>query len=201
MSRIPLVALLSLASFVSIASPASAQDVAPISFRSATPDVTLHVRTGTTAVPVMMGDGRGGATTGIVYRGVYRRLCTAPCEIMVARGQHQLALSLGVGGEQDVGQLVSITGPSTLYAEYTSHREARIAGWLTFAVGVASGLALILAGVIQPVLELTARGFELRDPHIAMLVTGGVALALGVSIGLTFGLQRDAVSISVGPQD
>jgi hypothetical protein len=131
-------------------------------------------------------------------------ICTAPCETRIEPGTHRLAISRGTGGPALLPAMTRIDGDSLLTLRYTSRTTERVAGWLTFGVGVAGGLAMTGAGFWMMLMsdydyDTGVRTNEDSDAGLALLIAGGsIALVSGV-VGMIFAFLSDVPELDVQP--
>ncbi|MFK7990538.1 MAG: hypothetical protein AB8I08_31240 [Sandaracinaceae bacterium] len=117
----------------------------------------------------------------------FRPLCRAPCETALPPGNHRLALARGDDTPIPAASL-DITGPATLYGEYTDNVGIRIAGWTTLIVGVAAGLSMMLFPVFDDAL------LNSDELYVYLGIGGGIAIVAAI-IGAPLGFVEDAATI------
>jgi hypothetical protein len=163
---------------------AHAQPSARISFHSEPAGVTLHRRTGTVALPVMI-----GRVPGIIRRGLYADVCISPCEAFLPSGQQRLALSLGGGVPHELATPIPIYGDTTIDGRYVSRSDERLAGALTIGAGILIALPLFLGGLLAP------SSFMFEEGHVALMITSGAIALGGILAGVILLYQHDYASI------
>lgn len=142
----------------------------------------FHLVTGTATATAW---GPGGLARARGYD--FRALCRAPCETRLPTGHQRLALSVGDNTPIPASSL-DITGPGTLFGEYTDRSGARVAGWTTLVIGVAAGLSLMLVPVFeQSLLD--------SDALYAFLGIGGAVAIVAAVVGAPLGFMEDGATV------
>jgi hypothetical protein len=132
---------------------------------------------------------------GEVVTKTYQPICEAPCDATLLSGRYRMALSLSGGKPVDVAQPIQLTGDSVVEGRYVDKRHLRRAGWVTFAVGAVTGMALMFASVdyrYDPYY-----GDQLRYP--AMFYTGLGIMASSIIAGSVLAAQNDEAHVTVYP--
>jgi len=101
--------------------------------------LTFHLKTDLTTVHI---GGRPGM--GIVYK----RLCTAPCEVKLEPGSYRFGLSLDENSVVDADSVANVSGRSTLVGRYTSYKAALISGVVLAILAEVVG-AVVIAHTTQ----------------------------------------------------
>jgi hypothetical protein len=104
-------------------------------------------------------------------------------------GAYQFALSLDGKRPVRLDQIATIKGSSRLEGQYESHAGLRSAGWSIFAVSIAVGTAMMVAG---PTTGSKSSG--------TWVIGGVVTSLLGGGIGLVMALSFDEASLRVEPE-
>jgi hypothetical protein len=164
-----------------------------------TPHVALHLRAGTsdfvgTAWTTSTRGGSGwGAVSGTATN--YQDLCTAPCDLSMAKGEYRVGLSLEGGGVKAVDEPLVVRGPMTIHAEYESRLGYRVAGWTVLVAGSIAGTSMMLAGLNQNTSAISSGNYN--DKPGSGLVGAGLGVALGsLALGLVLAFVQDRAEIT-----
>ncbi len=165
------------------AAPAAAQPLFPsaeVPIRLVgEPGLTLHVLEGMSSAVAYGNDG----SMAVAYGYNYRTLCAAPCETTLPRGAHALALSASPGDAPvPVGTYV-LDSPMQLAASYRSRAAIRLAGWLTWIVGVLGGGSLVIASLFTGPEQCDDYSCS-RGLDVPLMVTGAAIAGAGMIAGL-----------------
>jgi hypothetical protein len=144
--------------------------------------------------------GNGRATnsdaTELLNGQVYERLCRAPCTAKLPLGHNRIAVASG-GSPVVADHDVTIYGPSTLKAQYSSYGAQRVLGTLVLVGGAAAGVALVFTA--------PACKEDPNDPnspghctYTQQIAGVGVGVA-GVVVGSLLLLKSDEVEVSLAP--
>jgi hypothetical protein len=125
-------------------------------------------------------------------------ICNAPCDIEMERGTYQLGVARGTGRAVRTGAPIDIRGTTTLTLHYDDREGLRIAGWVTFSLGSAGGLAAVVASLFVTSTAYDRFGIARSSINMPLLITGCVFLGAGMLVGLILGLQGDAAEIAQG---
>lgn len=154
---------------------AAAQEPAPIVAAPSAP----------AAVPVKL-TAEAGLTLHRRSGGTYSALCTAPCEVSLPPGNHQLGLSRSGGDVLAAPAPVTIAPSSTeLVGRYSPATAAQIGG----AVVVAASLAGAILGIVG-----TAGSDEGATDYVPM-AAGLVGGSFGVAVGVAMMLIGDSATV------
>lgn len=155
---------------------------ARLSLRSMPPEVTFYRRSAT--AEAILG---GGSNTAVARAVGYDEMCTAPCEVAMPAGRHQLALSFDGGTPVNAPSVLVVGGNSTLNARYESHQGTR-------TVGTVVGLASLIIG---PIIIISAAD----DPQFstATLLLGSGVMVGGTIVGVALRAADDEANIEVVP--
>lgn len=118
-----------------------------------------------------------------------RRLCTAPCEVVVPRGVYWFSLSLPDGSQQ-LAEPILIENHGTLALEYHSRLVYRVAGGILAVAGAVAGVLLSIQTEPGACSETTGRCHTERPYQTLGLVVGLSSVAIGVP---TYYLAKDSV--------
>jgi hypothetical protein len=152
---------------------------------------------------VVSGVGFAFGAGGLAYGGRvtdYAVLCSAPCDLGMPAGTHQLALSRGNGGVLAVDPPVDIEQASTLKAHIESRKGIRVAGILILITGVVGGLVLI--GTSTSDQTTCDPGFgcsTTKEIDSTRFGAGLAVLTLGTIVGIVMMVTHDKASIEVVP--
>lgn len=106
-------------------------DEVRVSFTSPDEEVTLNVKTG---------EGYGQMGPYVASSVFYRRVCQAPCEANLEKGNYAAALSKVGRRLVDVDTIIPVDGPVSIEGDYTDNSGIRIAGWIIAGVGGLGGM-------------------------------------------------------------
>lgn len=175
------------------AAPASAPEGgATLAFRG-TPDLTLHVVTGSSYGVVT-----GYRISGISEEHSFKSLCTAPCTAQLAPGTYELALSSGDGKPIIARRVVVPSGPSQLNGEYSSRAGLRTAGIVVLIAGLGTGLTLMFLPLLNPS-EDCSKGTCTKKFDFAPLFIGtGIVVASSI-VGTILATRPDRARVELVP--
>lgn len=131
----------------------------------------------------------------------YRRVCTAPCELLLPPGTYQMALASGSGDPVAVEEPVVIEGPSTLRAKHTSYAPLRVAGAILGVGAAIGGIYLMGTGLLRSKDTCDAAGNCSTEPDVdtqKVLIGAGV-LVVGAVVGGLLQGKSDGAEIMVSP--
>lgn len=186
-----------------------------IGVRSTQPQVTLHQRIAaevSRGAAMSFGVGFGGGGFGVgAGSGVgvtpyassgatYMPLCLAPCELSMTPGTYYFGLSLDDGLPVGDNRPLVVASESTkIVADYTSHEELRVAGWLVGAASFLGGGALLTWAVVTGSQQCNDQGGTcvLPDDRVA---PAGAAVGImigGAIIAYVLGSFEDEVELTV----
>ncbi|MGF1468569.1 MAG: hypothetical protein ACFCGT_20795 [Sandaracinaceae bacterium] len=180
------------------AAPAFAQPVGLAGGASQGPQMSVEVRSdradGRLTLHRLLAIGGRSWWTGR-RQAVFQPLCTAPCVTTLAVGSHFLGVSLDGREAIPVRGSIDVQRALSLEVDYRDRRGLRTAGWITFAVGMAATLGLLLGGLVP-----FATQSDPDDGFVtAMLASslGTVLLTGAISIPLVS--FRDGATVRVVP--
>lgn len=124
----------------------------------------------------------------------FERLCTAPCETRLPRGEYQFAIGPGVAIPMPSGEMTRIDEDSEIHIEYTSRADTRWGG-----LGVAIGGSLL--GTLMMLLAVPA----LSDGNGAggglLLGLGGAGMITSAIVGVLMMMTPDETQLTTQPLD
>lgn len=144
-----------------------------------------------------VGDGRSTSNPTLLIDGaVYEQLCDAPCTAKLPPGRNRLAVSQG-GSPVVANNEITLYGPSTLTADYSSYTGQRLLGTLVLVGGSVAGVALILTApdCKEDPTDLS-KPLECNNTQEYIGVGVGVASIVGGTLLL---LKNDEVELSLSP--
>jgi hypothetical protein len=156
------------------------------------PGLTLHVLEGTSSAVAY---GSGGQMA-VAYGYNYRMLCASPCETTVPRGAHALGLSRTPADQPGLVGTYVFEGPTTFEASYRSRSTIRLAGWLTWVIGVLAGGALAVTSIFTGPEQCDSYGYCDNTVNIPLLVTGSVLGGASMIAGLIMTNFRDVAILT-----
>jgi hypothetical protein len=152
-----------------------------------------------------------GANAVVVEHDLKLVCSRAPCDGVMAPGTYHMGMSLKGSKVVEPEDLVSISAPSTIQGNFTSHKLARIGGWVTLGTGLSVGLNMMLAAAVvnaacnQPdTLNTDGTWTYSGCDHglIQGLLWGGLGIAAaGAIAGALLVTQSDSVEIILAPLD
>lgn len=167
-----------------------------VSLRADEPDVSFYVKT-SAAVAESFGSN--------VHASGYTLICTAPCEASLPEGRYTFALGKK-DGRPVVSRAVTLRGDRTLRGRYSDKSGLRTGGWLLFGTSLGVGSLMYALFTVDEASceaeEVTTDDFgeESSSPKDCSRSTeriiAGVVMAVGGTVGLIMGLQRDKATIS-----
>jgi hypothetical protein len=144
-----------------------------------------------------VGDGRATSNATLLIDGVvYEQLCDAPCNTKLPAGRNRIAVARG-GSPVVANRDVTLYGPTTLTADYSSYGFQRVLGTLVLVAGTAGGVALILTAP-----ECKEDPTDLSKPLECDNTQEVIGLGVGVgsiAIGTLLLLKNDEVELGIGP--
>ncbi len=165
----------------------------PVRFTANMPNVTLHVRTGSSVANTYGFTSRGTMMSGVSVGRAYADVCVAPCETSLPVGSLPLALSYRDGNPIEASGAIPVRGPSRIHGEYTSYAGTRLAGLFTMLGGAIAGTIILV----------TARGPDDRygQPtyNNTQAIPGAIVLFGGVLVGTILMFKRDEIQIGIAP--
>lgn len=175
-------------------STAEAADTSAIELRlgSPQPGVTFHrVRLTSTAEVTASGfsQGRVVSMAGTARGHTFERLCTAPCQVELPRGEYELALSAG-GDPIPAAEIVRLDAATAVSGVYTDNSGLRAAGWVSIIGGGLAGVAIVLVPILT--------GTDIANDSAGFWAPFGVGLgviAVTSIIGWVLTSQQDGATI------
>lgn len=162
--------------------PPVAPEIAHLRVFSDQQDLSLQRLVGSTTVTVATTD--GGVGSARVDQ--FSVICNAPCDVDIPRGTYQLGVAQGTGGAVRAGSPMDLREDTALRLRYDDRTGLRVAGWLSFGVGMGTGAALLLASVFA------GSNYDLDVP---MAVTGGVIAGLGLIAWAVLAFMFDVAEV------
>ena len=146
--------------------------------------LTLHRITGRANSPAVGGYGE----VRIVPVDQFEPMCELPCDVDVAPGTYQLAVSRSLGPTRRAGDPIELhAGELQLDVHYEDRQVLRIVGILTAILGGAGGYALLQIGWL-----LDHGPGQL---NVAEMVAGGCIAAVGLGLGLALAFWWDSAEV------
>ncbi len=169
--------------------PAVEEQRIRVSFQANRTDLTIHRVSRSTEFAFSSGFGVVANNAYSRFRAAsYEQIGVTPCETELEPGAHVFTVTLG--RHRHELDSISLTQDTTLVLDYESRRTRRIAGWLTFGLGIATGMALSIAGLAQSIADINP------NPKWALSAPGFVIVGVSTVVGLVLGLQRDRVHLA-----
>lgn len=120
-------------------------------------------------------------------RASFAPVCAAPCEATLRGGTYEAGVSVGAGeARASMGGRLTLDHDATLALEYESAEGLRVAGGVTFGLGLVLGLALVIVPF--------AAGLD-ADTTTALLLTGGLLIPVAAIVGLILALNEDHIAV------
>jgi hypothetical protein len=168
---------------VTYAGAASAQSrgaPVPVQLRADKPVITFYYR-GDTASLTTRDDKEASSV-------VYKRICTAPCDSMLAPGTYLMALSKGHSDPAPAEDPVVVSGPTSMQGTHTSYKALRVASAVVGIGSAVAGVIVIGLGLMRQKDECDATGNNCQsqaDPDwtkvgigVGVIVVGAIASAI-----------------------
>jgi hypothetical protein len=124
--------------------------------------------------------------------GDLEEICQIPCKAHLARGHYHFALSQSDGKPYAFEEVLQLNGDTTLRAEWKSAQGRRIAGWITFGLGVSAGLGTLSAAIVTSNSDVQGT----KDTSAILYGASAIFFALSAG-GVVLGLSSDYRKISL----
>jgi hypothetical protein len=162
------------------------------------PGLMLHraVRVRMTHVPTQLGF-RNELSAG------FDEVCEAPCVTSLLAGRHHFVVTrVNAPGGGAAPESIRLDADSLLRIGIESHRDDRVAGWLTYGLGTLAGVAALMSGFVVMMLDLGPDGViedATLGPSIGLMVGGVVLFVVAAAIGIPLAARADLARIAVEP--
>lgn len=161
--------------------------MATLRVRSDQPNLSLQQLQGTSTVSVSTYSARGGVGYGTAQVDHFGIICNAPCETEIPAGTYQLGVAQGTANALRAGAPIDLRGEMDLQLRYDDRSAFRVAGWVTFGLGVAGGTALLLAGLF-----VSDFGYD-----VGMVVGGSVLAGVSIIVYFVFAFMNDGAYVDL----
>lgn len=160
-----------------------------LTFESADPDTTFHIRSGNAVVMAQVGTGMH-ATQVPTTIGAYTTICTAPCTAKLRNGTYTIGLSYGGGVVTEASPPIRVERDAKLKGQYNYNYPYKLALMLS-GIGLLGGASVLVA--TAPNCDVSDHDCEIGNRD--RLIGGAAMIGLGFAAILTSFFIHDSADV------